>query len=118
MRLPHAGSGAGRRWFTFPGSDFEAELQFVTQTDFMKASRRFQLTTESPDSAGFAKHMAERWFLDFRNVEDEDGNALDNTLANRIIILDSTEISAWMVRTMTEIARWQEEGNADSGSDS
>lgn len=115
MRLAHIGAGGPvEKWFEFKSGTQRAE--FLLR--FAKASDWHALTQKhGSDESKLVAELARTYFVDFRNIEDTNGAALENTEEVRRAILEDVEIKQFVVSKLARTAEWRAEGNADSGSD-
>ena len=97
------------RWFTMPGTDAEFELKLITRDELLKSNA-------AGDTAVFANHVARNLMRGFKNLIDCNGVDIPNTPDNRVVILQSLEVWAFVQAKLLNAAEWHDEGKGDSGS--
>ena len=115
MRFVHMG-GERWKWFQFRGTDFEVDLYCATTEEHAEAVGKFRVGMPGVDMQGWLTHIATHWFRAFKGAVDGAGQPIDNTLANRVAILNAPDVYAFVYGSLNNFAAWRAEGNADSGS--
>ena len=117
LRVSLDDDNARWKWFEYPRPAFSLELYSPTASDLTRVSARFGLTTDKPDTLGFASYIAEKWFRDFKGITDQNDKPLDNTPEIRKQLLDKVPgLLAWAQGRIADFGAWLDEGNGGSGS--
>ena len=106
-------------WFTLKSTDgspdFGAQVKVPALTELLRVLARFGLNTERPDFAQYTREIAKRWFVDFRGWEDDNGSPVQNTLENRVCLLENKAVFELISKALNESGEWRAEGNAAAG---
>ena len=97
------------KWFTVPDTDAEVELRLVSRDELTALGKSTNLNVQ-------AKYIAKHFFRDFKNFQDRNGDAIENTEENRIAVLAFRPLWAFVTNKLTDLGGWFDEGKGDSGS--
>lgn len=117
MRFAHIAADPGElsKWHDHE-TGFRAQLRFVPTAEYEQVVRRFRLGTDKADAKGYRSYVAQRWFLDFQNAYNAQGDPIENTLEMRKAILEDPGMYVWIIERLNDSAQWWAEGNGSSGS--
>lgn len=112
MRIGHFNAREDQlwRWFQIPGTKARLELRLITTTDI----NAYKNPNNEPGH--YRAHVAKAWFRGFDGLEDANGVAIENTEANREVILQDADLWAFVIGKIGRSKEWWEEGKGDSGS--
>lgn len=102
-------------WYEFGDSEFAAELYIPDTSEYAQMIAELDLAS-TPNISGRVRYVSEKWFRNFRGLTDQDGSEVENTLENRILLLERyRELWIWVSRKIDGGRQWETEKNGERG---
>jgi hypothetical protein len=103
--------------FTASRGTMGLTLRRPATDEYMTLASRYKLGTANPNWSGMLKHIADHWWVGFKDANDRSGSAIPNTPENRLKLLQVSEpLVSFILTQLRAEAGTDAEGNAASGS--